>query len=78
MFGEYQVTGNRSYRGHTPGTIFEAQLDPGAAARAIRRGDICLLRWVDPEVPPGAELPDGWLATQETTTQGGRASGPQS
>jgi hypothetical protein len=62
-FGEYLVTGQRRYRGHEPGTTFEAQLDRNAEARAIRRGDIRLLRLVEPDIPPGAAvLPDGWTA----------------
>jgi hypothetical protein len=73
-FGEYLVTGSRRYRGHEPGTTFEAQLERNAEARAIQRGDIRLLRTVEPELPPGAVLPDNWI----TTNNEGRESGPQS
>lgn len=63
--GEYLVTGKREYRGHAPGTVFEANLPGGAAARAIQRGDIRLLRTVTPEVQSGSwTLPDGWLSKQ--------------
>lgn len=60
--GEYQVVGRREYRGHQPGTVFEARLESTAAARAIVRGDIRLIRVVEPQIQPGSwELPDGWL-----------------
>lgn len=63
-FGEYQVVGKREYRGHAPGTIFEARLDRNAAARAIRRGDIALLRTITPGLEPGSfSFPVGWLAS---------------
>lgn len=61
QYGVYRVTGRRSYRGHPPGTIFEAALDPGPEQRAIARGDIRLLRYVVPEIVAGsARLPAGW------------------
>lgn len=60
-FGEYLVTGRRRYRGHEPGTTFEAQLERNAEARAIQRGDIRLLRLVEPNVPADATFPDDWL-----------------
>jgi hypothetical protein len=75
-FGEYLVTGLRPYRGHEPGTTFEAQLDRNAEARAIRRGDIRLLRWVEPDIPPGAAvLPDGWTAAHNEAPEGASVVG---
>jgi hypothetical protein len=69
-FGEYLVTGKRNYRGHAPGSTFEARLDRLAEARAIARGDIRLLREIEPTVEPGSyTFPDGWLADAATTTQ---------
>jgi hypothetical protein len=59
-FCEYLVTGRRPYRGHNPGTKFEARHDP-AKQRGILRGDIRLIRTVEPAVPAGAVFPDGWL-----------------
>ena len=60
--GEYQVVGRREYRGHKPGTVFEARIDRNAAMRAVIRGDIRLLRLVEPVLQPGSwVLPDGWL-----------------
>jgi len=53
VYGEYQVTGRREYRGHKPGEKFEAALDRNAEARAVARGDIVLLRRVTPDLPPG-------------------------
>lgn len=67
--GAYRVTGARAYRGHEPGTTFEAVLDPAAEVRAIRRGSIELLERVTPALKPGSfDLPSGWidgLATRE-------------
>jgi hypothetical protein len=61
--GEYQVVGRRAYRGHDPGDTFEAKLDRHAELRAIRRGDIVLLRRVTPALQPGSyRLPRGWLS----------------
>ena len=54
------------YRGHEPGAIFEAVLDPRAEARAVRRGDITRLQSIHHTVQPGTfTLPPGWLTTQE-------------
>lgn len=59
--GRYIVNGPRQYRGHQPGTTFEAQLDPAIEHRAITRGDITLLDRVTPDLEPGsATLPDDW------------------
>lgn len=62
--GEYEVIGRSEYRGHAPGTVFEARLELGAQRRAVQRGDIRLLRVITPEVQPGWVLPDGWLSKQ--------------
>jgi hypothetical protein len=62
QYGVYQVTGKRQYRGHEPGTTFEAILDPGAERRAIVRGDIKLIRHITPGLAPGSyRLPPDWL-----------------
>jgi len=59
--GRYVVSGRREYRGHQPGSTFEAQLDPNVEQRAITRGDITLLARVTPGLEPGSyTLPDGW------------------
>lgn len=60
-YGVYQVTGRRKYRGHDPGTTFEAALDPAVEQRALARRDIRLLRRVVPALEPGSyTLPAGW------------------
>lgn len=60
-YGVYLVTGKREYRGHEPGTRFEAAIEPAVEARAIGRGDIVLLRRVVPDLQPGSyRLPDNW------------------
>ena len=62
LYGVYRVTGRRQYRGHEPGTTFEAILDRGAEHRAIARGDIELIRHVQPGLAPGSyRLPPDWL-----------------
>lgn len=61
--GEYEVTGRREYRGHTLGTVFEARLDRAAEARAIARGDIRLVRVVEPTIQSdNLVLSRGWLS----------------
>lgn len=68
--GEYEVTGTREYRGHAPGTTFEARLDPGPEQRAIARGDIKLIRRFTATVQPGSfTYPDGWLPTEASPPQ---------
>lgn len=58
--GEYRVTGRREYRGHTPGSVFQALLEPGPERRAVARGDIALLRRMRPSVDASAvTIPDG-------------------
>ncbi len=59
--GIYLVTGSRRYRGHEPGTRFEARIDPVVELRAIRRGAIQLLERVTPALEQGSyRLPDDW------------------
>ena len=59
---EYEVTGKREYRGHSPGSTFEARIPPGPESRAIARGDIVRIRTVEPSIQPGSfSLPEGWL-----------------
>jgi len=72
-YGMYEVTGRRPFRGHQPGETFEAQLGPGAEARAIRRGDIRLIERITVQVPAGSyAFPEGWPQGRTTTTTGGR------
>ena len=59
--GRYLVTGKRQYRGHQPGTVFEAQLDPLAEQRAIQRGAIALVEKVTPALEPRSyRFPADW------------------
>lgn len=67
--GVYLVIGQRQYRGHKPGERFEARLDPAVEERAIRRGDIRLLRRITPSLQPGSfTLPDDWPPGQPTVS----------
>lgn len=68
----YKVVGHLGYRGHKPGEIFEAILDPGAEARGIRRRNIILIDECKPELQPGSyRLPEGWInSTKEGSTDG--------
>ncbi len=62
IHGVYLVTGKRQYRGHDPGEEFEAHLDLGVEERAIARGDIQLLRRMEPDLVAGSyDLPEGWV-----------------
>jgi hypothetical protein len=62
----YKVVGPRRYRGHRPGDLFEARLDPGAEARAIGRGDIVVIDRSSPTVQPGTyTFPAGWPTRKE-------------
>ena len=64
----YRVRGRRAYREHPPGSIFEAELEPDAEARAIERGDITVLNSSRTRLRPGSwTLPYGW---QQITTSG--------
>lgn len=59
--GLYLVSGHREYRGHKPGSYFEAALDPGAEQRAIRRGDIRLIKRIEVKLEPRSyRLPKDW------------------
>ena len=60
IHGLWQVTGKRIYRGHEPGTQFEASLQDGPAGRAVARGDIVLLEEFTPALPAEYQLPEGW------------------
>jgi hypothetical protein len=69
-FGLYRVTGRREYRGHKPGSEFEASLERGAERRAIARGDIELVAVVEPALQPGSfTFPRGWLTAEPPTTR---------
>jgi hypothetical protein len=59
--GRYRVLGTRRYRGHEPGTEFEAELERGAERRAIARGNIELVERFEPTLPEGYTFPRGWL-----------------
>jgi hypothetical protein len=62
VHGRYLVTGRTSYRGHEPGTEFEATLDENVERRALYRGAIKILERVVPKVREGSyRLPRGWL-----------------
>lgn len=66
--GVYLVCGRRKYRGHEPGTQFEAILSRQVEQRAIRRGDIELIERITPVLAPGSyQLPNGWLARANGT-----------
>jgi hypothetical protein len=59
--GVYEVVGRRAYRGHEPGVVFEAALQPGPERRAVDRGDIVLLERIVPCIETGRlVLPVGW------------------
>jgi hypothetical protein len=66
VYGVYEVSGKRAYRGHAPGETFEARLDRFAERRAIERGAIRLLERVVADLPPDKyRLPLGWPGSQE-------------
>ncbi len=57
----YRVIGKRQYRWHSPGTVFEAKLDPDAERRAIERGNIEVLGVIQPGLQNGSYvLPEDW------------------
>lgn len=69
-FGVYRVIGRRKYRGHDPGTVFEAYLDPAVEQRAIARRAIELLRREAPTVEPAKfEPPAEWRSDRPATTE---------
>jgi hypothetical protein len=60
-YARYLVLGTRLYRGHPPGTTFEAKLDPAAEQRAIERGAIKVLTRVEPSLDTESyQLPPDW------------------
>lgn len=68
IFGRYEVTGTREYRGHKHGEEFIARLDRGAEQRAISRGDIRFISTFEPTLEPGSyQLPKGWVTSQHST-----------
>jgi hypothetical protein len=65
--GRYEVVGSRRYRGHEPGMVFEATLDPLAEQRAINRGSIRLIERLEADLPPNKyRLPAGWPVNSNT------------
>ncbi len=67
----YKVLGQRKYRHHKPGEVFDAKLDRGAEFRALLRGDIEVVDRAAPALIPGSfMLPEGWIATNERTQDG--------
>lgn len=69
VYGRYRISGRREFRGHAPDSLVVMGLDELAEQRARARGDITLIERIEPEVPPGYELPQGWLrpATDQST-----------
>lgn len=66
----YVVTGPRAYRGHQPGSTFEASLDPLAAQRALDRGAIQVVEQSRPSLQPGSvTVPPGWLTRKEEANE---------
>lgn len=64
--GRYEVTGRFAYRGHQPGSIFEARLPDNAEIRAINRGSIRLIERVADDLRPSSyRLPVGWPPQQK-------------
>lgn len=62
MYKRYEVIGQRQYRSHKHGTIFDAQLDPLAERRAVERGAIRVLEIVHPGLQDGSyTIPENWL-----------------
>lgn len=59
--GAWLVVGKRAYRGHDPGTEFEASIPAAPAKRALVRGDIRLLEEFVPAPPAEHQLPEGWV-----------------
>ena len=57
----YEVVGRFEYRGHRPGTRFEATLDPVAEVRAVQRGALVVVNRTQVKLRPGSyTLPKGW------------------
>lgn len=68
IFGVYEVIGRRQYRGHEPGSTFEAVIAPAVEQRAVQRGDIRLLRRIRPSLVPGSYTLRGWPPPGRQTT----------
>jgi hypothetical protein len=64
----YKVIGRTPYRGHQPGATFEADLDPKAEERAIRRRAIELLSRKSPTLRDGS-----WTLPRTTEKEGSNA-----
>lgn len=78
MHGEYRVVGRRAYRGHDPGTTFRALIKPDAERRAIDRGDITLIRRIQPGLQDGRyRLPEGWVGPPERAASQPSTEAPQ-
>lgn len=77
IFGVYQVIGSRQYRGHEPGTTFEAIIAPAVEQRAIARGDIRLLRRISPSLAEDSWTLRGWPPPGGTTTAAVSTEPPQ-
>lgn len=77
-FGVYEVVGRREYRGHKPGEVFEAVLDPGPEQRAIARGDIRLVARVTPTIEAkNITFADGWFPPPESRAAPTQTEAPQ-
>lgn len=62
----YKVTGVFDYRGHPPGSLFEAELDAEAEGRALRFGSITVVDRRRTELVPGSyRLPTRWRQRQK-------------
>lgn len=62
----YLVTGRLAYRDHKPGETFEALIERAAEERAVRRGNIRVLKRGTPQIRPGSfVLPVGWQSTHK-------------
>lgn len=73
--GQFKVMGRREYRGHRPGSRFEARMD-AALRRAIARGDIQLVAHVEPILEPGSfTLPHDWPPQAADAGQSGAPEG---
>ena len=68
----YKVTGERAYRGHQPGVIFEANLDPATEQRAVNRNNILVIERTNPGLQPGSwTLPRDWANTEREVQDDG-------
>ena len=76
-YGLYEVTGRRQYRGHEPGTVFEAAIAPSVEARALQRGDIKLLRRITPTLAPGSFTFRDWPPPGEQPAPASSTEPPQ-